>query len=91
MTILDEAAKLVDGERGKNYGKPEDDFARVCDAAESLGIDPVKNGVLHHALYMILVKLSRLSQTYNHRDSLVDICGYARTYEMILDEFEGEK
>lgn len=84
MTILDEAAHLVDGERGDTYGHPADDFTRVSAAARELGIDPANNA-LHHPLYMILVKLSRLVQSPYHHDSIVDIPGYARTYEMCLE------
>jgi hypothetical protein len=85
MSVLDEASKAVDGDRGDNYGHPYDDFGRVVEAANALGIDPL-SGRLHHALYMILVKMSRLVQTPDHRDSLVDIPGYARTYEMVLEK-----
>jgi hypothetical protein len=84
MTILDEAASLVDGDRGANYGHPYDDFKKVVDAAYYLGIRP-HLGVKHHVLYMILVKMSRLVETPDHRDSIIDIAGYARTYEMILE------
>ena len=84
MNILDEAKSLVDGDRGREYGHPEDDFNRVTDAARQLGINPL-SGPLHHALYMVLVKMSRLVQTPDHHDSIVDIAGYARTYEMILE------
>ena len=82
--VLQEADAAVSGDRGQNYGHPADDFYRVTEAAKALGIDPL-SGPLHHALYMVLVKLSRLVQTPDHRDSIVDIPGYARTYEMILE------
>jgi len=85
MTILDEAGKLVDGERENTYGHPADDFRKVTLAAAALGVDPVAEGTLHHALYMILVKIQRLVQTPDHHDSIVDIAGYARTYEKILE------
>lgn len=85
MTILDEAARLVDGPRGDTYGHPADDFRRVTQAATDLGIH-LEDGALSHALYMILVKVSRLTRSPDHYDSIVDIAGYARTYEMILEK-----
>ncbi len=84
VTILDEAAGLVDGDRGKHYGHPAEDFTRVTAAAKALGINPY-NGPLHHSLYMVLVKVARLVITPDHRDSIVDLAGYARCYEKILE------
>ena len=86
MTVLEEAGGLVDGPREATYGHPMDDFTAVGDAAESLGIDPTKDA-LSHALYMMLVKIQRLAQTPDHRDSVVDIAGYARCYEKILERY----
>jgi hypothetical protein len=85
MNVLQEADKAVGGARGQDYGHPADDFSRVSNAANALGVDPL-SGPLHHALYMVLVKISRLVQTPKHRDSIVDIAGYARTYEMVLEK-----
>jgi len=84
MTILEEAAAAVDGPRQEHYGHPHDDFTRVSSAAKALGVNPL-SGPLHHALYMVLVKVQRLVQTPAHHDSIVDGAGYFRTYEMVLD------
>jgi hypothetical protein len=89
-TILEEAGSLVDGPREATYGHPMDDFSAVGKAARELGVQPgawLDDGqnALHHALYMVLVKISRLIQTPDHRDSVVDIAGYARTYEKVLE------
>lgn len=86
MSCLDKAGELVDGDRQATYGHPDDDFGGVTRAAAYLGVDPTDIAAhpeLHHALYMILVKIHRLVQTPDHHDSVVDICGYARTYEKI--------
>lgn len=92
MSILEEAGKLTSGDRQKSYGHPLDDYA--CTAAlftallqhagklrDGAAIEPE----LAQAL-MIAVKLSRLSRNPSHRDSLVDIAGYARTIEMTQEE-----
>ncbi|CAB4183405.1 Protein of unknown function DUF4406 [uncultured Caudovirales phage] len=82
-TILEEASRLVEGDRGDDYGHPRDDFARTAGAWKAIfGWECSPAQV---ALAMIVVKLSRLHQTPLKRDSVVDIAGYARTYEMVLD------
>ena len=90
MNILEEANNHVNEGRQNIYGHPMDDFTRVSLAAKALNIDP-SNGPLDHALYQILVKLSRLVQTPGHHDSMVDIAGYARTYEMVWDKLMTER
>lgn len=84
-TCLTIAGGLVDGDRQATYGHPLDDFTKVSSAAKALKIDPT-SGPLHHALYMVLVKLARLVETPDHHDSIVDGPGYFRTYEKILEE-----
>ena len=82
-TILEEAGRIVGGDRGDEYGHPRDDFARTAGAWTALfGWDCTAAQV---ALAMMVVKLSRLQETPLKRDSIVDIAGYARTYEMVLE------
>ena len=85
-TILGEAERLVGGDRGDDYGHPYEDFSKTAGAWESLF--GWKCSPSQVALAMIVVKLSRLQVTPQKRDSIVDIAGYARTYEMVLD-YEG--
>lgn len=87
-TILEQAARLVDGDRGAAYGHPAEDFERTAGMWRALfGWETDARRV---ALAMICVKLSRLIQSPDHRDSVTDTAGYARTYEAVLAR-EGAK
>jgi hypothetical protein len=37
---------------------------------------------------MLLVKVSRLSESFDHQDSIKDIIGYATIYSEILNSYE---
>jgi len=78
---LTRAGMLVHGERQHEYGHPSEDFSRIAAMWSPLfGIDVKPEQV---ALAQICVKLSRLVVTPGHYDSIVDIAGYAETYEMV--------
>lgn len=84
--LLEEATKIVDGERNQAYGNPEDNFSNIAKLwnvyLEARGVvgslrgEPIlcTSDVAH---LMILMKMARLSTNLHHRDSLVDIAGYA--------------
>jgi len=78
---MTDISKKLTEERGKTYGHPRDDFERISSMARSLEVcsDPK----VKHALYMILVNVSRLVQTPDHQDSVDDIKGYAETINML--------
>lgn len=86
-TILEEAQRVVDGERNDHYGHPRDNHG--CTAAligaylsRKLG-RPVAIDAQDVCMINVLQKVSRLAHTPEHRDSLVDIAGYARNAEML--------
>lgn len=92
--ILTEADRLTSKDRQQAYGHPLDDYN--CTAAiwtamlKHAGLIPKDifyqiSAELAQAM-MIALKLVRLSQNLEHRDSLVDIAGYARTIEMTIEE-----
>lgn len=81
MNILDEASKAVDQDRQASYGSPLTNHQRIAAIwGAILGIEIAPEQV---ALCMIGTKLSRLVNEADHIDSIVDIAGYARTYQRI--------
>lgn len=82
--ILDLAIKAV-GDRGLNYGKPEDNFDRI---ARLWNVHLINAGIVRDpkealltatdvALMCTLLKVARLEHQPDHLDSWVDIAGYA--------------
>lgn len=82
--LLDAARQAV-SDRGLNYGRPEDNFARIAALWNAyLGnkgmLVNATNEVLEGpdvALLLALVKVARLQNSPTHEDSWVDIAGYA--------------
>ena len=80
--LLAEAARVV-AERGRAYGAAAPLFARVATRwSATLGIPVAPAQVV---LCMIDLKLARLAHDPAHRDSAVDVAGYAA----ILAELAG--
>lgn len=78
--ILQEADRLVNGDRQNSYGRPLDDFQRTAKIWSGiLGVDVSPQQV---GMCMVGLKLSRLCNKQK-RDSLVDIAGYAQTVHMV--------
>lgn len=89
-TILEEAQRITGGDRQQAYGAALPDarrWAAVFGVLTGLDVQPE-----HFPLAMLAVKMSRLSQSPGcyHRDSVVDIAGYARVAEKIADEARDE-
>jgi hypothetical protein len=89
-TILEEAQRLIHGERNKNYGHPRTNFRDISALFSAyLGI-PITD--LDVANLMILVKVARQKGSEYKRDNYTDIAGYAGCAERIYEEpEEGEK
>ena len=73
--FLEQAAELVSATRDEVYGDPLTNHQRIADLWSAiLGINVEPEEVV---LCMIAVKMSRLCNTFDHKDSWVDIAGYA--------------
>lgn len=68
------ADDLIHGDRHNDYGHPYDDFGKTAQMWSAfLGVPVLREQV---AAMMVMVKLSRLSNSPGHVDSWVDIAGY---------------
>ena len=82
-SILEEAKRIVHGDRGENYGYPFEDFSRtakIWSAILGINIEPEQV-----ALCMIGVKISR-EVNRPKRDNIVDGAGYFETLDMVKNE-----
>lgn len=82
-TILEEAQRLVHGDRQEDYGHPLHDFRRTAQIWSAiLGMDVTPQQV---GLCMVGVKLSR-QVNKPKRDNLTDAAGYCETVHMIEEK-----
>lgn len=87
-TICQEADRLVSSDRQSVYGHPFNDFTKTGRLwAVVLGLPEVTPEQV--ALCLAMVKVSRLLNSPDHRDSLVDLCGYAKTYHLVRERRAG--
>ena len=81
--LLEEAIKITSQDRNAVYGSPEDNFQNIANFWNAYltqvpgqgNIIPLTSQDIAHL--MILMKMARLNTNPSHRDSLVDIAGYA--------------
>ncbi len=79
--VLEEALKLITGDRAEHYGDAFENHARIAEGWNII----IKGAMMSHglltpahvALMMDWVKTSRLLETIDHLDSWVDKCGYS--------------
>jgi len=73
--LLHDTADLIDGERAKDYGEPEESFSDISSYwSKYLGV-PISS--FDVGIMMILMKVARGGRGRFKKDNLVDICGYA--------------
>lgn len=79
--VLQEARKITAADRNSSYGEPEDNFQNIADIWNAQGY---RSGpalelltATDVALMMAGLKLARLKHNPTHRDSWVDMAGYA--------------
>jgi len=82
-TICQQADRITTGERADVYGHPSVNFGNIAALWSTyLGQKITAEQV---AVCQILVKIERLRHAPGHRDSVVDVAGYANCMGLILD------
>lgn len=89
-SILAEAHNIIYGDREKTYGHPRINLDRIADfwttyLSEKHPASAVKITAEDVCYMMILLKVARLRNDPSHRDSLVDLAGYAALVERIAN------
>ena len=78
--VCDVAKRLTSYDRQVDYGSPIEDFTKQAKMwGAILGVSVTPQQI---AMCMIAVKLSRLTNSPRHKDSVVDIVGYARCLDL---------
>ena len=77
--VLDEAKKCVLKDRNSTYGKPEDNFRQIAELWEAYDEirKPGPETPTDVAIKMTLMKIARLAHNPTHKDSWIDLIGYA--------------
>ena len=78
-SFLLEALDLIEGERAESYGDAKENHARIAAMWSALLEKEVTPNQVY--LCLIAVKMSRLVESPTHRDSWLDIAGYAALAE----------
>jgi hypothetical protein len=83
LSVLKEAHKIIYGDREKTYGKPSKNLNTIAQMwnAYLTAVGERDLNAKDVATMMILLKAARLANDQTHRDSVVDICGYAALVE----------
>jgi hypothetical protein len=86
--VLEEAQRIIYGDREKTYGHPSKNLQVIADMW-TVYVNAASNNILGGleftakdvCVMMMLLKIARLANDINHRDSVVDTCGYAALIE----------
>lgn len=88
--ILHEADAIINGQRQADYGDKRQNFTQIAmlwQGTLAMKLAPGETITPEDvALCMMQVKIARLAKSPNHRDSVLDIAGYAGCYDMIQYE-----
>lgn len=79
---------LTLSERSNHYGSARTNHERISELWSAYLGDYISP--MQVSMCMLLVKVSRITETENHQDSIKDLIGYAAIYHTLLSELEDE-
>jgi hypothetical protein len=84
QNILQDALKFTQGDRQSAYGSPYSNWKHTSDIAVAItGLGALTPEVC--VKVAIAMKLARLLSSANHRDSMIDLAGYAWVLSEVMD------
>jgi hypothetical protein len=89
MSVLKEANSIINGDREKTYGHPAKNLKTIATMWDAYLKARKYSDVVTPkdvAAMMVLVKVARFANDPDHRDNLVDMCGYAALIERCDEE-----
>lgn len=94
-SILVQAELLINGQRQADYGDKRQNFSQIAmlwQGTLAMKLAPGQSITPEDvALCMMQVKIARLAKSPDHKDSIIDVAGYAGCYDMIQQEREQAK
>ena len=85
--FLDEIAAILT-QRGSIYGSSSTNHERISELWSAYYGDYISP--MQVSIMQLLVKVSRLAETANHKDSIKDIIGYAVIYNELYENYDKE-
>ena len=89
-SMLQRAHELIHGDRQRDYGDKLQNFSQISMGFQMVLATKLKPG--EHitpedvALCMMQVKIARLAKSPFHKDSILDVAGYAGCYDILQEE-----
>ena len=90
LSLLAQADELINGQRQQDYGDKLSNFTQIAMLFTGTLARKLNPGTVitpdDVALLMMQVKIARLAKTKEHKDSIMDIAGYAGCLDKLQDE-----
>jgi Domain of unknown function (DUF6378) len=93
LTIFEEAQNIIYGDRERTYGHPSKNLSNISLFWRTYVVARFGKEIEFEAVdvcaMMRLLKEARLINQPEHRDSIVDLCGYAGLQDRIMNDDSG--